>query len=104
MDSIKSLFDPAKYYADRATYERDNVRQLRLDVIAGYGGKCACCKESNNIFLTLDHVNNNGFAERANAAYRRAKRDNFPPDLQILCFNCNCGRARNKGVCPHKAA
>lgn len=21
---------------------------------------------------------------------------------QLLCFNCNCGRHRNGGVCPHK--
>jgi hypothetical protein len=20
----------------------------------------------------------------------------------VLCYNCNCGRARNGGVCPHQ--
>lgn len=27
----------------------------------------------------------------------------FPPEYQIQCFNCNLGRARNGGVCPHQA-
>jgi hypothetical protein len=22
---------------------------------------------------------------------------------RVLCWNCNCGRTRNGGVCPHKA-
>ena len=25
-----------------------------------------------------------------------------PDTIQILCFNCNCGRARNGGICPHE--
>lgn len=29
-------------------------------------------------------------------------RNNFPKDLQILCWNCNMGKNVNKGVCPHK--
>jgi hypothetical protein len=23
--------------------------------------------------------------------------------FQVLCFNCNIGRERNGGMCPHKA-
>jgi hypothetical protein len=26
----------------------------------------------------------------------------FPDTITLLCFNCNCGKGRNKGVCPHK--
>ena len=26
----------------------------------------------------------------------------YPPGYQVLCYNCNCGRYRNGGVCPHK--
>ena len=29
------------------------------------------------------------------------KNNNFPEGFQVLCFNCNCGKARNKGICPH---
>lgn len=25
----------------------------------------------------------------------------FPAEYQILCFNCNIGRSRNGGRCPH---
>jgi hypothetical protein len=31
------------------------------------------------------------------------QRDRFPNDvLRLLCFNCNCGRAKNGGICPHE--
>lgn len=33
--------------------------------------------------------------------YRWAILNGFPDELQLLCFNCNCGRQRNGGVCPH---
>jgi hypothetical protein len=29
-------------------------------------------------------------------------KNNFPPEFQILCFNCNLGRSRSGGVCPHE--
>jgi hypothetical protein len=28
--------------------------------------------------------------------------NDFPPGFQLLCSNCNHGRARNGGICPHK--
>ncbi len=28
--------------------------------------------------------------------------NNFPPGFRVLCYNCNCGRNHNKGICPHK--
>ncbi len=30
------------------------------------------------------------------------KANNFPPGFQTLCHNCNIGKHRNKGICPHK--
>jgi hypothetical protein len=30
-------------------------------------------------------------------------RNGYPPDFEILCFNCNCGKAVNGGICPHEA-
>jgi hypothetical protein len=72
-----------------------------------YGGKCACCGEDDIRFLSLDHVNNDG------SEHRKTLRDNqilanavanYQPDkYQILCYNCNCGRSSNGGVCPHKS-
>lgn len=92
----------------RAMTRRTWRKKLRDEVILGYGGKCACCGESKRAFLTLDHVNNDGSIERGKKknrgieVYRRAKQQGYPPDLQILCFNCNCGRALNNNICPHK--
>jgi hypothetical protein len=59
-------------------------------------------------FLTLDHVNNDGHEHRKvlkhrNPAtlYRWIIENNFPPMFQVLCFNCNCGKNVNGGICPH---
>ena len=84
--------------------------RLRAQVIAGYGGKCGCCGEAEPVFLTLDHVNNDGAELRRTCAYhrtvhrlyRRIIEEGFPSDYQILCANCNHGRYRNGGICPHK--
>lgn len=77
-----------------------------------YGNKCACCGESNRQFLTLDHINGNGTVERRQKRKEKGRSSAHGlldeavahPDkskYQILCYNCNCGRWRNKGVCPH---
>lgn len=70
-----------------------------------YGDKCQCCGESNPSFLTADHVNRDGAEERKKSKrasgyqqYLREKRE----DIQVLCFNCNCGRELHNGICPHK--
>ena len=72
-----------------------------------YGDKCACCGESNRQFLTLDHINNNGVAERKAINWfgcmRKAIRESDKTQYQVLCYNCNYGKRRNKGICPHKS-
>jgi hypothetical protein len=76
----------------------------RQIIIGHYGGKCACCGESEPKFLTIDHVNNDGHKEqhmKAGELYRKIIRSGFSKRYQLLCFNCNCGRERNGGVCPH---
>lgn len=87
-------------------------KNLRLSVLNHYSNgklKCACCGENTYDFLTVDHVNNNGTKERKESGggghhnYRRIIKLNFPEGYQILCFNCNCGRAKTKDkICPHK--
>ena len=93
-------------------YNRKYFQALRAEVIKAYGGKCSCCGETELKFLTIDHVNNDGYAERepsgARASgthvYRKLKREGFPKDgrYQILCWNCNCGRNIKGGICPHQ--
>lgn len=29
-------------------------------------------------------------------------RHKYPEGFQLLCWNCNCGRAINGGICPHE--
>lgn len=73
---------------------------------------CHCCGETTVSFLTLDHLNNDGKADRAGmkrmgiAFYRKLISQGLPdrPDLAVACFNCNLGRCVNGGVCPHKEA
>lgn len=92
----------------RTAAYRDRTRDA---LFAAYGGYvCACCGETERQFLTLDHVNNDGAAHRRalggqcgmRHVYADLKRRGFPPGYQVLCFNCNLGRARNGGVCPHR--
>lgn len=76
---------------------------LRAEFMAAHGNVCACCGEKDLKFLTIDHVQNDGHKETKGVALlRQMKRAGWPRDrYALLCFNCNCGRARNGGVCPH---
>ena len=90
--------------------ERNNAKNLEIKtkVMNHYGGKCACCGEDNLIFLSIDHINGGGDKHRRELGsgggrlYRWIVSNNYPNDFQVLCFNCNQGRAVNGGVCPHQ--
>lgn len=94
-------------------YRKETLNGLRADVFAAYGGKCMCCGESEPIFLTIDHIGGNGRKHReevmGNPLYAGVKfyawlrQNEFPEGFETLCYNCNCGRHRNGGICPHKA-
>lgn len=95
------------------TYRKKLYDKARTDTIKYYSdGKmnCKCCGEDNRLFLTIDHVNNDGGEKRKNKTQpwggpqlcRWLILNDFPDGFQILCFNCNLGKARNKGICPHK--
>lgn len=85
---------------------------MRFSLIDHYSkGKmvCACCGEGTYIFLTLDHINNNGTSERKKYAggghqhYRWIIKNGMPDGYQVLCYNCNCGRAKTEDKkCPHE--
>lgn len=76
--------------------------------IVAYGGyRCACCGETEPMFLTIDHINSDGKRQRrqlgagSNKFYDWLRANNYPPGYQVLCSNCNFGRYRNGGICPH---
>jgi hypothetical protein len=108
-----------EYWSNRYHEKRENIAKversyrlsLRLDVIAAYGGKCACCGTEHIEFLCVDHINNNGaehrrelFGTRIGAGtkfYRWLKANEYPNGFQLLCWNCNSAK-HIYGVCPHQ--
>lgn len=109
--------DPEKHAKTKKRIREFRVekrRKIREEVLDAYGGVCACCGEAERVFLTVDHINGDGAAHRrevcgtgsgrggGSTMYEWLKKQGFPKDrFQILCYNCNCGRQRNGGVCPH---
>ncbi len=93
---------------DRHDFPLTIYQRLRHQAILMYGGyRCACCGDGEALFLTIDHVNNDGARHRrrvgaSDGFYRWLKRKGYPKGFQVLCSNCNHGRYRNDGVCPHK--
>ena len=74
-----------------------------------YGDGCTCCGERRLPFLTIDHIERNGNSHRKSIGgrsgynmHRWLVNHGFPEGFRILCYNCNCGRERNGGICPHK--
>ena len=98
----------------RETCRRNDQRLKNLCYEAYGGHRCACCGETEQMFLTIDHMNNDGAEHRRQVVglkrgggkkiYSWLIANNFPSGFQILCMNCNWGKARNGGVCPHKAS
>jgi hypothetical protein len=116
-----SVEEKKKYFANywqshRGRYlikQRQRRECHRQIVFEHYGKKCACCGENESRFLTLDHINNDGNTFRKSNrnlggvnfylhVARSIQEGNAPTDLQILCWNCNLGKAHNGGICPHR--
>src|SRR3990167_10349376 len=94
------ICDKEKSRADR--------KRRKLLIVQKYGGKCMCCGENKFEFLTLDHINNDGYLHRMSISrtsgdhfYKWVVKNNFPNNLQLLCWNCNCAKGFYK-ICPHK--
>lgn len=91
---------------------RDAARHLRGEMIAAYGGSCACCGETRPAFLTTDHIYRDGQDHRkslgrfggkggTHAVYLDLKKRGWPRD-RYRCFCMNCNFATRAGEpCPH---
>lgn len=110
--------DPEGYKAScRANYQRNRIncrrssrkngRALREELFSNYGSICTCCGETEKTFLSLEHLNGDGYLHRKKfgngvCLYIHLKRMGWPKaGYTILCMNCNTGKYRNGGVCPH---
>ena len=91
-------------FKNKVTKYRATKKEKVLDA---YGKSCACCGEAQVLFLTIDHVNNDGAAHRSKIGngssnlYTWLIKNGFPERFQVLCSNCNLGKHLNGGVCPH---
>lgn len=85
----------------RAAYVR-----LRTRLFEMYGSVCQCCGETERAFMELDHVNGGGGKHLTETSpvtvYRQILRAGYSAEYQLLCANCNRGRQRAGGICPHQ--
>lgn len=85
--------------------------KVKLEVLSYYSHgsmKCACCREDIVAFLTIDHIDGNGRKQREELgknfnglAFYQWLNKYHPEGYRVLCYNCNCGRRINGGICPH---
>lgn len=86
-------------------------RYYKKQIFDHYGWKCNCCGETTPQFLTIDHVENDGYKDKNKNGkrlsgmnlYLRIFKENFSSRYQILCMNCNHGKNMNNGICPHQS-
>ena len=117
--------DPEKAKANKREYNKTHAKQinkqknkkhreLKYEVMKEFSKRqsnsnvpcCACCGEYIVEFLSIDHVDGRKVLEHGTSMmgtrlYYWARRNDYPPTLQVLCFNCNCAKG-SYGICPHK--
>lgn len=92
-------------------YDSERLKVAKIEAFRIYGdSRCCCCGITEQVFLCLDHINNNGNVERKLLGestgsgvqfYSRLKRLGWPPGYQVLCYNCNMAK-HLLGECPHQ--
>lgn len=97
-----------RYKENRRRYAREYYQRIKSKAYDHYGRECACCGESEEMFLSLDHINNDGAQSRKENGLSNANdflhwiiKNDYPDNIQTLCYNCNLGKHRNGGICPH---
>lgn len=111
---------PEKVRAARKRYRRlhpekfnHRMKILRLKAVnivakARTQGRieCECCQENAIEFITLDHINSDGWKEKKSGKrynyyfYQDVIKNHRVVDIRLLCHNCNQSRIRS-GYCPH---
>ncbi len=103
-----------RWYSRHKTEHDSRVRanhvKLKHEVVEHYSNgtnACACCGESEPMFLAIDHINGGGHTERKLHGsgvrfYFYLRSHGFPKGYQVLCHNCNVAKGANR-TCPHQA-
>ena len=104
----------ANYREKYKDERKQRIVDLTLEVYSHYSKVisnsdvpvCACigCGEKHIEFLTLDHINGRKsmgpmYTIGAEKLCRRLKRGDYPPGIQVLCWNCNSAKSDNP-FCP----
>jgi hypothetical protein len=113
LERLEKRYRRMRDYVDYYEYPKGHdswYRVAKTRFLKMYGMECACCGERNIRFLTIDHVQNNALLSRTWGPNMITSQDvmrdavtRYQPDkYQVLCYNCNMGKAHNYGICPHK--
>lgn len=91
--------------ASKVAINKARRQRLRIEAVKHYGGKCACCGESEMNFLCIDHVGGGGNAHRKVISTKSIGEwlyaNDYPTGFQVLCHNCNMAEGIY-GICPHQ--
>ena len=81
--------------------DRKRSREGRRKILDFLGRRCVCCGETDEIYLEVDHVFNDGNKERKKRSHKwevvYKKLQAEPGRYQILCCNCNKAKHYNDG-------
>lgn len=94
------LANPNKVRQMRRDYANKDNELLKIAVMNVYtNGEQTCrhCGQGDIDVLCLDHINDDGAAHRKETAqgtrwqtaYKWIIKNDYPPNVQVLCYNCN---------------
>ena len=91
--------------SERISKKQQEYRKIVIDHYTKGKRTCQCCGYQGLPFLSIDHINGDGKIHRkkitSSSLPHWIVKNNFPPDFQILCHNCNLAKGTSN-ICPHK--